>query len=242
MNSEITESFNGILKQRLTTPIYGTFLISWFVFHWEFIFTIFFVSEEKIWQATGLLKNDYLNKTFFDFTNWYFYISWLLPFIFTWLIIWKFPKWISLPAFRREEDYKIEKSRIRLSVQKKVRADEIEIEESKKKKLGIIAENMQKEKEIQKLTPEEDWGKEYEEFKKSSYYSDFNSIIESIYRQKGETSWYQENSLYKIQISKGILAYSNTNGLIKFDDNHKINLTEKGLFFVKKFSRDNQIN
>ncbi len=68
-NNEIIGSFRDCLKNRVTSPIYGIFLISWAVFHWELIYTAFFVSEQKIWEATGgMLKDEYLKQSFFDFS------------------------------------------------------------------------------------------------------------------------------------------------------------------------------
>ena len=242
MDNEIVDSFNCALKKRLTTPIYGTFLVSWLIFHWKFIFTIFFVSEEKIWQATGLLKNDYLGTVFFNFHDWYFYLSWILPFILTWFIIWKFPKWVSLPAFRKEEEYRFAKSRIRIAEERKSETEEINLEQEKQKKLEAVSETVKKEKEIKKLDPSINWEKEYEIFKNTQYYSNFNSIIESVYQHNGSASWYVGNSLYPTQIPKGVLAYCHTNELIEFSkDNKTIDLTVKGKFFVKQFSIDNKI-
>lgn len=242
MDNEIINSFNNTLKKRLTTPIYGTFLVSWLIFHWEFIFVIFFVSEDKIWQSTGLLKNDYLIREFFNFSGWYFYLSWILPFVLTWLIIWKFPNWISLPAFKKEEEYRLAKNRIRVAEQKKLETEEIKLEQEKKKKLDIVSETVQKEKEIQELDPSINWKEEYEIFKNSQYYSNFNLIIESVYQRNGNISWYGENATYQTHIPKGILAYSHTNGLVEFGTGNKtINLTTKGKFFVKQFSLDNKI-
>lgn len=231
MGNEIINSFNNSLKKRLTTPIYGTFLASWLIFHWEFIFVIFFVSEDKIWQSTGLLKNDYLLKEFFNFSDACFYFSWILPFVLTWFIIWKFPKWIFLPAFKKEEEYRLEKSRIRIAEQKKLETEEIKLEQEKKKKLEAVGETVQKEKEIQKLDPIINWKKEYELFKNTQYYSDFNSIIESVYQSNG----------YAGYIPKGVLAYSHTNELLEFGSDNRITLTAKGKFFVKQFSLDNKI-
>lgn len=242
MDNEIINSFNGVLKKRLTTPIYGTFLVSWLILHWEFIFVIFFVSEDKIWQSTGLLKNDYLIREFFNFSNWHFYLSWILPFILTWLVIWKFPGWISLPAFRKEEEYRLAKSRIRIAEQKKLEAEEIKLEQEKKKKLDIVSETIQKEKEIQKSDPSIIWKEEYVLFKRTQYYSDFNLLIESVYQRNGDIHWYKENTGLRTSLPKGVLAYSHANGLVEFSSGNKvISLTEKGKFFVKQFSSDNMI-
>lgn len=242
IDNEIIDSLENVFKKRLTSPIYGTFLISWLIFHWEFVFTVLFVSEDKIWQSMGLLKNEYLVKNFFNFFDWYLYLSWILPFILTWLIIWKFPKWISLPAFKKDEEYRLEKTKIRITEQKKVETEEIKFEQEKKKKLNVVRETVKKEKEIEKLDPTINWEKEYEIFKNTQYYSNFGIIIESIYQHNGNTDWYQNNSVVKTHIPKGILAYCHTNGLIEFGKNNEsISVSEKGKFFIRQFTSDNKI-
>ena len=231
LNNEITDSLEEIVKKRLTSPIYGVFLISWIIFHWEFIFTMFFVSEEKIWQTVGLLKNDYLSRTFFDFSDWYFYISWILPFIITWLVIWKFPKWISIPAFKKGEEDKTEKRIIEIIEQRK-------LEEESVKKLKVVTEKAYEQKEIKKLDPTVGWREEYEQFKKSVFYHKFRFILASIYKHNGRISIIDPYSgKIEFEISKDILIYSHTNGLITIDKkSNEIDLTDKGKFFVKLFS------
>ncbi|KKT74217.1 MAG: hypothetical protein UW71_C0031G0002 [Parcubacteria group bacterium GW2011_GWB1_44_7] len=116
--NEILGSIHEAIKERFFSPFYGTFIISWLIFHWKFVYTAFFVSEEKIWESAGLLKNDYLSETFFDFSSLHFYISWILPFVLTYLIIWRFPKWISIPAFREDLDNITKKQKMLITAEK----------------------------------------------------------------------------------------------------------------------------
>ena len=67
LDNEIVNSLKDTLNKRINSSVYGTFSLYWLVFHWNFIFTIFFVSEDKIWESTHLLKNDYLLKVFFNY-------------------------------------------------------------------------------------------------------------------------------------------------------------------------------
>lgn len=244
LNNEITDSFRDIMKKRLTSPIYGIFLISWIIFHWNFIFTIFFVSEDKIWNATGLLKNEYLEKTYFDFMNFKFYILWILPFIITYFIIWWFPKWISIPAFKKDEEYKTQKRIIEIIEKKK-------LEEENVKKLEVITRRTQKEREvkeqekkIEKIDPTVKWQMEYaHQFRGKPFYGKFRYIIDSIYKYNGDIAVENEYGQgFKFEIPRDILVFSHTNDLITIDKKEgKIELTEKGKFFVKQFSSENQI-
>ena len=232
IKNEIIDSFGGILKKRLTSPIYGVFLLSWLVFHWKFVFTMFFVSEERIWDVTGLLKSDYLAKTFFNFSDLWFYFLWVLPFLTTYLVIWEFPQWISLPAFKKEVEYEAKKRKIEIIEQRK-------LEEENVKKLEVVTQKVQKQSEIKKLDPTAAWREDYEQFKKSIFYHKFSFILDSVYRHNGWVSvGTQTGEIF--EIPKDILVYSHTNDLIALDrEKRRIELTEKGKFFVKLFSLEN---
>lgn len=241
INNEIIDSVSESWKEKVNTPIYGVFSIWWAVFHWKLLITIFLVSEDRIWEASHLLKGDYLSKAFFDIHDWYFWVSWVLPFILTYLVIWILPKWVLIPAFKKDEQDKVEKKRIRIQEQQKLSEAEKKFEETETKKLSAVEEKVKKEKAIKNIDPTINWEKEYISFRNSKYYSDFNVVIESVYERNGLVSWKDSNYQYH-GIPKGILAYSHANGLVEFSsENRMIDLTEKGKFFVKQFSADNNI-
>src|SRR3989344_2658128 len=160
INSEITDSFKNSIKKRLTSSVYGTFIIYWLIFHWNFIFTIFFVSEDKIWDSMGLLKNDYLIKNFFDYSNLSFYSLWIIPIILTYLTIWIFPKYVIIPAFKKEEEYETEKILFRLSEQRKIEAAKVGVERETVKKVTAVAEKVLQEKKIKSNDPTIGWQEE----------------------------------------------------------------------------------
>lgn len=244
LNNEILDSFNGVIKKRLTTPIYGTFLLSWIIFHWKFIFSLFFVSEDKIWQATGLLKNDYLSKEFFNFSDWYFYVSWIMPIILTWLIIWKFPKWISIPAFKKAEEEKTEKIIIKINEQKKIETGQIKLQEENIKKIKTVAQKTKKEKEIEKLDPTINWKEEFEQFKKHHIFYKFKQIIESLYKHNGRITLFTSGGYSRV-VGPDILALAHSKELINIKNDKNsievIELTNKGKFFVSKYLEENPI-
>ena len=235
LNNEVVDSVEDICKKRLTSPLYGVFLISWIVFHWNFIFTMFFVSEDKIWEATKMLKIDYLSKTFFNYSDWKFYLFGALPFLMTYLIIWHFPKWFSLPAYEKEEEYKTKKRKIKIRELKKIKIRENEFEEQNIKSLDLETKKSEKEKEIEKIDPTKRWRLEYISFRRSKFFKDFNMILKSLYEGGGKIGWY-DNSKWTI-VPKNILAYSHSNDIIKIDaKSETISLTEKGKFFVKEYT------
>ncbi|KKU57190.1 MAG: hypothetical protein UX81_C0043G0010 [Parcubacteria group bacterium GW2011_GWA2_47_12] len=248
--NEILGSIHEAIKERFFSPFYGTFIISWLIFHWKFVYTAFFVSEEKIWESAGLLKNDYLSETFFDFSSLHFYISWILPFVLTYLIIWRFPKWISIPAFREDLDNITKKQKMLITAEK-----ELEIQQVAK--VDVVVERVRKETEVkqaekkikqvegeikkiaEETKPEQKWIFEYQRFKSLPVYNKFEIILKSIYQHRGEINVTNNNNQIIFQIPQDILAFSHTNDLIDFDkQKEKIELTEKGKFFVKEFSSE----
>mgnify|MGYP001614772465 FL=1 len=165
---------------------------------------------------------------------------WLLPIVLTYLIIWIFPKWISIPAFKKDVEYKTEKRRIEITAQK-------DLESQKIAELNVATVRIKKEKEvtktkkeIEKIDPAQKWEGEYQNFKAQPLFSKFQSIIAAIYEHNGKISIYDSyNERYSFQIPKDILAYSHTNDLVTFDKTKEsIELTEKGKLFVRQYSTD----
>src|SRR4030042_4078453 len=187
INNEITDSLKDYIKKRVTTPIWGTFFVFLLIFHWEFVFTIFFVNEDLILARTGYLKNDYLRDVFFDVHNWYFWFSWAMPIVLTGLSIWVLPRWLFIPAFKKDEEYKTAKRRIRISEQRKLEEEMVRLEgekvrlgEESVKQLKLVSQKTEEEKKIMKLDPSLGWLEEYNQFRSSIYFNKFKIIIQSI--------------------------------------------------------------
>ena len=43
-----SKSVNSILKERLTSPLFGTLIITWLVSNWEIVYVTLFVSEKYL--------------------------------------------------------------------------------------------------------------------------------------------------------------------------------------------------
>lgn len=54
------------IKNRITSPLLSTFMISWLLVNRNFIYTMLFVDENFIFQRDGLLKNEYLSHMFYN--------------------------------------------------------------------------------------------------------------------------------------------------------------------------------
>jgi len=130
MITDLRKSINSILYQRVTSPLFGTFSISWLVWNWKIIYTTFFISEEKIDKN----KIDYIIENFSDsaFLIWYPLLSTLIlltliPFVSNgayWLSL-KFEKW------RIDNKNEIEKKQL-LTLEQSIQLREQIIESEKR--------------------------------------------------------------------------------------------------------------
>jgi hypothetical protein len=239
-NNEFVQSTNIALRERLTSPFYGYFICSWFLFNWKIFYVAFFVDQNNILSKTGLLRDQYLQQTFPVFGSINFYLHFIFyPFFATILFFWIFP-YLTREYYRKS--LKNQKALQKIEIQESI---EIKKEEKKliQEETKVIDENIKKskqEKRAQIETPEVLWEKEYKEFLKSIFWSKLDLIIDSIYEHGGDIKIYDDyNNRYTFQIPKDILVYAHTNELVTLDKiKEKIELTEKGKFFVKRFSDD----
>ncbi len=244
-NNEILKSLQDGVEEKVTSPIYGVFIISWLFFHWKFVYTAVFVSEEKIWVfSSGMLKNDYLSKTFFNFSDPWFYASWVLPIFFTWLFVWKFPKWISIPAFKKSQEYQAEKLEVKIETEARLPQKQLRMVELMEKKTVKEKEIKEKEKEIKEIDPTIEWLKEFNQVLLNE--KDVQAIKEgsgAIYQTNGRfVSNPQEiNRGYNTYISSSSLSRLDALDLIKIlsERRNVMEFTEKGKFFVRELQKKN---
>ena len=103
---EIKKSFNAILYKRTTSPLYGTFIITWLIWNWKSVYVTLFVSEKTIKKdkLTYILENHFI-----DDKHWLIY-----PIFSTILLLTIFPfisngaYWLSLKFSKWKRDKKNE--------------------------------------------------------------------------------------------------------------------------------------
>lgn len=62
MIDDIKKSVNSILYERTTSPLYGTFIVSWIIWNWKIVYLTLFISAEKL----NINKIDYILSNFWD--------------------------------------------------------------------------------------------------------------------------------------------------------------------------------
>ncbi len=215
---EIKDGFVQGLKERLSSPFYGYFLISWIVWNWKILYTTFFVSNESIIETYRLLKVEYISllikESCFSYLFLYplfsvGFLVWIAPFI-THIVYKKVARdkqdLRSFDLILERENAEVETQKIEKTVEKNLA----------EKKLFDV------------------WREEYKKFEvQPLLFKKFQQILDSTYDYFGYVKY--NNDFF---IDKDILAFSHSNGLVSFQDqdNRKIKLTEKGMFFVSQYS------
>ena len=65
MITEIRKSINSIFADRVTSPFYGTLLVSWTIWNWKIIYLTLFVDQDKISEN----KIDFIISNYADINN-----------------------------------------------------------------------------------------------------------------------------------------------------------------------------
>jgi hypothetical protein len=64
--SEYKKSAKILFEERLSSPLYGTFIISWVICNWKIIYLTLFIGQEQIKPLT---KIEYISKYYFKWYN-----------------------------------------------------------------------------------------------------------------------------------------------------------------------------
>lgn len=109
------KNFTEVIKERLFSPMYFYFIISWVVTNWNFAYTLLFIDEEIVFKAKNILKVEFLLQ-FYKFDSfwagmWSMSKLVVIPTISAFLAVW----WLSKASekfFKKNEEYKQNKRAI----------------------------------------------------------------------------------------------------------------------------------
>lgn len=234
--NELIESVKTEINKRISSTIYGTFAVYWAIFHWKFLVALFIVGGDQILTSKGLLKTDYLYLLISDWKSVYFYVSWITPIVLTYLTIWYFPEWFLLKAHQKDINYRVEKEKIRLKGEKQILEKETEVQKIQTEQVAEKIQTAKKERELISAAPLTEWMNEYLQFKKTTYFSEFDMVIENIYKNGGRGDY----------LPTKLLAYIHSNKIVKIIEgednslNHVLfmSFTEKGDYFVSCYTEE----
>jgi hypothetical protein len=220
MITELRKSINSILYQRVSSPLFGTLILSWVVWNWKIIYLTFFINAKEIKQN----KIDYIVEKLSDteFLIWYplisaFILLTIIPFVSNgsyWLSL-KFEKW------KKDQKKSIEKYESLTSEQSTDLREEIL--DSEKKFNSLLQSKSDEIKQLKLLLEK---------------YQTSNNIVEIFNIIKQDEDLKMAISILQADIQKGspvIWEKLSTTGLSFFQSRNLIELNKNGeLGWTKK--------
>lgn len=242
MFDDLWNDIKTSVRERVNSPFYGAFAISWCLLHWQVFAVLFFVDEHRIFEKTGLLKNEFIFQYFLNPAELIFWIQLLITIVLACAIIWLLPRLVSRPAYKAQQEDVVAKANIKIEAEKRLAVqkgelidEEIENLEKQRKKVSV-------EQEVKQI-PEKQWSQEYVDFEGSVFFSNFELLLESYYKHEGQIKWTvdQFGDEWK-SIPTDLLAYAHSSGIVELSlDAESISFTEKGKYFVNRYTIEKTI-
>ena|GEM_PF-531878 len=247
---EIFGSLAKYFGTRVRTQIYGLFTFWLFILHWQFFYTLLFVSQDLIYKKTGLLKNVYLKCTYGNVHSLNFWVYVVVTVIvsasLTYLMIWIMPQLILERAYEKEQKDKAQRLKIKLKYEQDIKDEKTKLEkkltaleEQTTKRLVATEKKVDTERKVQEKEKDltSDWQLDYNKFATSNLYKRFDEFIACLYQHGGQTH-IEDPTFGSIifELNKDMLAYADSNNLVSYDRSKGyISLTDKGKYFVKTY-------
>lgn len=248
MISELKKSISSVLYERMDSPLYGSFLISWSIWNWKVFYVTFFISEgtldvNKLEYVYQLLSN-------YNFSIW-------LPIISTITLVCLMP-FVSNIAFlisltyddrRRNMKNRIEKNQL-LTIEQSTKVREeieqqknrftelFEAKESEIASLKAIIADLRKTKESAKNTGadklinsnEDLYEKDYQKLARNNIFKE-NILTIARYIQSGYSPIKKDVNSQAVSLLIGYSAIEKAGGGYDF--------TDKGKYFLRRFQEEN---
>lgn len=115
--SKAFEKAGEIVQDRLFSPMYFYFLISWIVTNWKFVYTLLFVDQDMILKTQQILKVDYLAQMYHWDISSVLHLA-VVPIISSFVFVW----WLSVVSnefYRKHEENQMEKRSVLRAVEYK---------------------------------------------------------------------------------------------------------------------------
>lgn len=241
--NEFFSSIGEHLNKRVTTALLGTYTAFWLVLHWQAVYTTIFVSEQRIFDKFGMLKNEYVHEYFLSprYDDPTYYLGFLVPALLTWLYIWILPQHLFTLAYSKEQSYKFNKRKIRVQQEIDFENTRARLAKATTKTLVEEVKASKVEKQIESIDPEKALGREFDNFMNISGSSTvLGDIADSVYKHFGHTTAYSHpanGSWIQHSMKSSSLAQAHSHGLIDYNGKDgMITLTDKGKYFISHLS------
>lgn len=234
MLTAINNSVKGCITEKINSPFYGTFLISWCLWNWKVFYITLFIDSRILLEEKSTLKIDYITSYYSWYEHfWYTLLHVIiLPLGSTFFIVYIISLLASIfydkSLSTRNHNELIALNRDRELL--KVREEKLTITKD-------ILETQKEEKQIIEATKTEEqvWEEEYKKFRFSGYFDFLKNIETAIYRDRGRIE--NMNPQFK--------AYYDLNEIAIFTGNNVnydfVELTTKGRYFLKLFKNESTI-
>ncbi len=239
--SDLGQSIVDVIKKRTSSVAFGTYIFFWATYHWQGLYTTFFVSSEQIaTKFHGMLKNEYVNQYFFGRNGWNDLSWWaglLVPLLLTYIFIyWPLPQYVLIKIYRREQEHKTERFKIKIAEEQKRKEYETESVRSgtalQAQQITAKTNLARKRKTAAKTDPKILWDEEYQELKRSGSMTALRDVLGAVYEHQGQV----RSVGGTVYVDGSSLRVADTRGLITIIDNGRmIQLTEKGKYFASKY-------
>lgn len=252
-NNEITKSIKNNIYEKITSPLWWTFIITWLVWNWQLTYTTIFVSWDKIYEKYEILKIEYIIEKIYDWSYHFFTLPIIVDYITYWfiwpilstiIILWFIP-YISNFVYIRDtklfkKDRILAKDKMEIEVLKEknrlLKEEKKEINTYIKEKEKIINKKEKIEEKEENLENKEykKWDEEYNSIIKK--YKDLITKLETfIYEHK----WHINNYDWNRQLDTELEKILDSNWIIKKIEKEEnwwaiYTLTEKWKYFLKK--------
>jgi len=92
---KLLSEFYTSFKEKISSPFFRFFIISWTLWNYKFIYFIFFQDQEIFFKVHKITKFDYLINNPFFYETWYYsiFICFILPILSTLFFIYIFPRY-----------------------------------------------------------------------------------------------------------------------------------------------------
>ncbi len=226
--TDILNSVAKWFKERTTSPLYGTFILSVILWNWKFFYILFWQSEEKLnIPRIEYVQNHILyNATYFGHIVYFL----ILPALSTYFIVW-WLSYLSNWAHKKHVEFYYDK---RLSIDE-ARLNYEQKEKNNLNKLSnVIKEQARAKVTINNtLTEKEKWRNEMINFvlRDNKYQLAIDKAKKAVYQTEGRfTGNRQEETEYVTYIDIDSLAKLDALELIDIQNN-KMSFSEKGKYF-----------
>ena len=247
MINELKKSIGNILYERLTSPLAGTFFLTWFIWNWRIpYFLIFSDSSIKLIERIAFVETNYFSiKTLF----------WL-PAGYTLLVLVLYPVlslgsyfiWAYFNYFKNKIKNHVEKNTLlsqKESIELTIKYEQLknwfsELLQSKDREIETLKLNIreyEKGKEVHSTgeftvsndLKEKEWEKEFDKFKNESLYvSSFNAIAQHVNAGHYMTKDRVEIDAQNYYLGNEIIKPTEKSGIFVF--------TDKGRYFQKRMT------